>query len=140
MPWKECHVMDERLRFVARRLEGEKMAPLCAEFGISRKTGYGPFEVDGPVTALISTPSGGTFSADGLLGTGFLRRFKVTFDYSRQQLWLEPNGQSRRPQLFDASGIEVRPTDAHEFAIVAIATDSAASAAGLRVGDLLKQV
>src|ERR671912_762645 len=40
MPWKECHVMDERLRFVARLLEGEKMAPLCAELGISRKTGY----------------------------------------------------------------------------------------------------
>ena len=40
MPWKECHAMDERLRFVARLLEGEKMAPLCAEFGISRKTGY----------------------------------------------------------------------------------------------------
>src|SRR6476620_5168049 len=38
MPWKECHVMDERLRVVARQLEGEKMAPLCAEFGISRKT------------------------------------------------------------------------------------------------------
>lgn len=36
--------MDERLRFVARRLEGEKMAPLCAEFGISRKTGYKIFE------------------------------------------------------------------------------------------------
>jgi len=44
MPWKECHVMDERLRFVARRLEGEKMAPLCAEFGISRKTVYKIFE------------------------------------------------------------------------------------------------
>jgi putative transposase len=40
MPWKECHVEDERLRFVARLLDGEKMAPLCAEFGISRKTGY----------------------------------------------------------------------------------------------------
>ena len=40
MPWKECHVMDERLRCVARLREGEKMAPLCAEFGISRKTGY----------------------------------------------------------------------------------------------------
>jgi len=24
MPWKECHVMDERLRLVARLLEGEK--------------------------------------------------------------------------------------------------------------------
>jgi len=38
MPWKECHVVDQRLRFVARRLDGEKMSALCAEFGISRKT------------------------------------------------------------------------------------------------------
>jgi transposase InsO family protein len=32
--------MDERLRFVARRLEGEAMTDLCREFGISRKTGH----------------------------------------------------------------------------------------------------
>jgi putative transposase len=32
--------VDERLRFVARLLDGEQMAPLCREFGISRKTGY----------------------------------------------------------------------------------------------------
>jgi putative transposase len=32
--------MDERLRFVARLLEGEKMAALCREFDISRKTGH----------------------------------------------------------------------------------------------------
>ena len=31
--------MDERVRFVARLLEGEKMAVVCREFGISRKTG-----------------------------------------------------------------------------------------------------
>jgi len=40
MPWKECNPMDERLKFVARLLEGEKMAPLCREFGITRVTGY----------------------------------------------------------------------------------------------------
>lgn len=40
MPWKECNAMDERLRFVARLLDGEKMAVMCREFGISRKTGY----------------------------------------------------------------------------------------------------
>jgi hypothetical protein len=28
MPWKECHVIDERLRFVARLLEGEKLTPV----------------------------------------------------------------------------------------------------------------
>ena len=32
--------MDERLKFVARLLEGDKMAPLCREFGISRVTDY----------------------------------------------------------------------------------------------------
>jgi len=32
--------MDERLRFVARYMEGEKMAVLCRQFDISRKTGY----------------------------------------------------------------------------------------------------
>jgi len=44
MPWKECKPMDEKLRFIARLLDGEKMAALCREFGISRKTGYKIFE------------------------------------------------------------------------------------------------
>ena len=39
MPWKECKPMDERLKFVARILDGEKMAPLCREFGISPADG-----------------------------------------------------------------------------------------------------
>ena len=40
MPWKECQIVDERLQFIARLLDGETMAGLCREFGISRKTGY----------------------------------------------------------------------------------------------------
>src|SRR4029453_4909612 len=40
MPWKECHTVDERLRFIARLLDGEKMTTVCEAFGISRKTGY----------------------------------------------------------------------------------------------------
>jgi putative transposase len=40
MAWKECSIMDERLKFVARLLEGEKMAVVCREFGITRRTGY----------------------------------------------------------------------------------------------------
>ena len=67
MPWKECHVMDERLRFVARLLEGETMVALCEEFGISRKTGHkntngpgrlgcraSPIAADGPIATRIS--------------------------------------------------------------------------------------
>ena len=44
MPWKECSVMDERLRFVAKLLDGEAMTDVCREFGISRKTGYKIFQ------------------------------------------------------------------------------------------------
>lgn len=40
MPWKESSVMDQRMRFVIRHKDGESMASLCREFGISRKTGY----------------------------------------------------------------------------------------------------
>ena len=40
MPWMECSVMDERVRFVGRLLDGESMSDVCRSFGISRKTGY----------------------------------------------------------------------------------------------------
>src|SRR5438105_2776530 len=44
MPWKASSVMEERLRFVARLLDGEAMTAVCREFGISRKTGYKIFD------------------------------------------------------------------------------------------------
>ena len=44
MPWKECSAVEERLRFVARLLDGEAMTDLAREFGISRKTGYKIFD------------------------------------------------------------------------------------------------
>ena len=46
MPWKECKPMDERLRFVARLLDGETMSALCKEFGISRPIGRSKTRVD----------------------------------------------------------------------------------------------
>src|SRR6516225_5728980 len=44
MPWKASSVMEERLRFVARLLDGETMTDVCRDFGISRKTGYKIFD------------------------------------------------------------------------------------------------
>ncbi len=40
MPWKESSVVEERLCFVGRLLDGESMTDMCEQFGISRKTGY----------------------------------------------------------------------------------------------------
>lgn len=40
MPWKESRLVNERMRFVIRFEDGERMTDLCREFSISRKTGY----------------------------------------------------------------------------------------------------
>ena len=44
MPWTASSVMEERLRFVARLLDGEAMTDVCRDFGVSRKTGYKIFD------------------------------------------------------------------------------------------------
>lgn len=44
MPWKVSKPMDEKVKFIGRVLDGEKISDLCEEFGISRKTGYKIFE------------------------------------------------------------------------------------------------
>jgi transposase InsO family protein len=40
VPWKESCQLNERMKFVARIEEGERISDVCVEFGISRKTGY----------------------------------------------------------------------------------------------------
>jgi transposase len=41
MPWKTMEVRDQRVRFVVEAATVEKpLSQLCAEFGISRPTGY----------------------------------------------------------------------------------------------------
>ncbi|MEO5969800.1 MAG: helix-turn-helix domain-containing protein [Bdellovibrionia bacterium] len=40
MPWKDVRPMDERVRFIMRLLDGERMTDLCREYGVTRKTGY----------------------------------------------------------------------------------------------------
>ena len=41
MPWRETHVMDERMSFIVDwRREELNVAALCRQYGVSRKTGY----------------------------------------------------------------------------------------------------
>src|SRR5579859_4285737 len=40
MPWKEIRVMSLKMEFVERVKKGEKVAPLCREFGVSRTTAH----------------------------------------------------------------------------------------------------
>lgn len=52
MAWKDSSVMDERLRFIARVVDGERMSDVCRAFSISRKTGYkllNRYRSEGPI-------------------------------------------------------------------------------------------
>lgn len=52
MPWEERNIMSERMCFVSRLEEGERMTDLCREYGISRKTGYkfwNRYQLFGPI-------------------------------------------------------------------------------------------
>jgi len=58
MPWKVSEIVNERMRFVTRLEDGERMTDLCKEFGISRKTGYkfwNRYQIGGP-DALFDEP------------------------------------------------------------------------------------
>jgi transposase InsO family protein len=43
VPWKANRPVDQKMEFVVRLLRGERMTDLCAEYGISRKTGHAVF-------------------------------------------------------------------------------------------------
>ncbi|HKS53633.1 MAG TPA: aspartyl protease family protein [Steroidobacteraceae bacterium] len=92
------------------------------------------------VVAGLSEAKGGSFSDpsyDGNIGSGFLKRFAVTFDYSHQTMYLDrikptPVDAGR----FDRSGMWINAVnDAYE--IKSIAASSPAAAAGLAEGDLI---
>ena len=48
--------MEERLRFVARVLDGKAMTDMCREFGISRKTGH--FDLEQRALQPLDNPFG----------------------------------------------------------------------------------
>ena len=79
MPWKERSVMDERMRFVIRLKDGESMASVCREYGISRPTGYKIFE-----RAMKSVGSKG-ICGDLALASTRSRNGTVTSEVARRQ-------------------------------------------------------
>jgi hypothetical protein len=79
---------------------------------------------------------------DGVIGAEILRRFKVVFDYSRQQLFLEPNRAVSAPDEYDMSGMLLiaEGTDFKILKVKHLIEDSPAAVAGAREGDIISGV
>ncbi|ANM28423.1 hypothetical protein ABI59_00430 [Acidobacteria bacterium Mor1] len=78
----------------------------------------------------------GMDSRDGNLGNGLLRRFNVTFDYSRRRMLLEDTPEMGEPFLFDGSGLRLESRNG-ALQVTGILAGSPAAEAGLREGDRL---
>lgn len=70
---------------------------------------FGGRELRGIVTSLSARESGAleTDNLAGLIGGDLLKRFRVFFDYGRQEMILEPNAASALPFRYDMSGLRL---------------------------------
>jgi hypothetical protein len=105
---------------------------------------FGGFVIDRPVATFSEAVKGSEAdgSYDGVLGGEILRRFRVTMDYSRRQMILEPNSAFADPYDFDMSGaaLAARGPDFKTIAVESVSGGSAAADAGLMPGDTIEGV
>ncbi|HYH86718.1 MAG TPA: aspartyl protease family protein [Pyrinomonadaceae bacterium] len=121
------------LKIFGRGVGGEIMMPV----GRTSRLILGSYTLENPVT---SFPQTGTFArpdAAGNIGGALLRRFKVTFDYSRSRMYVEPNKNFSEPFEYDMSGIQF-VTDSPSFRVFRVnrvLANSPAEEVGLKQGD-----
>lgn len=104
----------------------------------------GRFSLKKPVAIFFQDKQGIVASPefDGVIGNEILRRFKVIFDYSRQQMILEPNRYISDSEEYDMSGMLLiaEGKDFKTFKVSRIVENSPATVAGLHEGDIISVV
>ena len=94
-----------------------------------------------PIASLSQATQGATAQKDigGMLGDEVLRRFILTFDYSRKRMILEPNPRFAEPFDENMSGLILESTsvDLTTFKVSRVLAKSPAAEAGLQEGDVL---
>jgi hypothetical protein len=104
----------------------------------------GPYALERPV-AIFSQPGPGHASIPGSIGNiggEVLQRFRVTFDYPHERLYLAPAASFARPFEADMAGmsLDVRPEGEHAIAVERVEPGSAAAVAGITAGDIVESV
>lgn len=99
----------------------------------------GEFSFADVVTDYAAGDEGSGRDISGLIGNEIFRRFTVTFDYSRQQMFLEPNARLADPFGANVSGLELelKTKPRRTIRVADVVDESAASEVGIQRGDQL---
>ena len=99
-----------------------------------------------PLT-VFSTDAEACDRLSGKIGSQILQQFRLVFNYPQQQLRLEPQRDSSRPEYeYDLSGLWIQAQSqdqgkgANAYRIETVFPDTPAAAAGLQAGDMLHQI
>jgi hypothetical protein len=119
-------------------------AQIPARAGRVARLEIGGIGFDNPVTMVPVSPMS-QVSAPGTagnIGGEILRRFTVTFDYSRSRMILEPNARIGDAFEWDMSGLGVRmgPEGSGMMQVDWIQSRSPADEAGMRADDLIEAI
>jgi len=80
-----------------------------------------------------------SISEAGNIGNEILPNFIVTFDYAREQMWLEPR-PGFRPLPFSRSGMSLFKATPDAFTVVNMVPGGPAESAGLKKGDVITAI
>jgi len=76
----------------------------------------------------------------GTLGAPILARFRVTFDYARMRMVVEPEAGAAEPEVWNAAGMLVVQPPGGEVMVAQVIPGGPAEAADLRPGDLIRRI
>jgi hypothetical protein len=121
------------LKTFGRGVGGEIAMPV----GRAGRLQIGGITIERPVTAFPQSGTFGRAGKAGNIGSAVLRHFKVTFDYSRSRMILEPNGRFAEAYEYDMSGLQLITEGPafNVFHVNRVLPNSPAEEAGIKQGD-----
>jgi hypothetical protein len=124
---------DGMHRFKAAGADGVEESFLA---GRARLLQVGPFLFRDEVATFPGDQTGARPGWDGILGAALLNRFRVTFDYSRRQMILEPTEMLGVSFDYDLAGVTV-VADGKEFKVGTVQSGTPGGDSGLVAGDVI---
>ncbi|MDQ5835331.1 MAG: aspartyl protease family protein [Acidobacteriota bacterium] len=144
-PFVKKNRLLSAIRSTVETPEDEELGGKSRSF-VGRVKGFqvGKFVLENPVV-LLSEDTEGAMADEGNagpIGNQVFSRFKVTIDYSRSRMYLEPNEFFGNPFEYDMTGFDLWQEGAgcKVYKVGRVLKESAGASAGLQEGDILLAV